>query len=271
MAIPKKQNTKPTNSSLLVNFQSQIPIILLINHSISFVWACKSIGILLILREMKGMEKFLRDNYYSDQAVYVRWVENYEKVVCRTCRKLILGDKLCDGCTGLISTSFYSCTQCNFFLHSKCVQLPKNKWHPLHRHSLTLFSQQSIYVLGFFSCKACQCLSNGFSYRCGTCSFNFDLQCCSISETLNHERHQHSLFLAVNSNRRCHVCNFTFDEKPCLFVCTYCDFALGFECATLLLVARHKVDNHLLKLTYNVEARCEECYCLICEKERDSK
>jgi hypothetical protein len=116
-----------------------------------------------------------------------------------------VADKLCDGCIGLIPTSFYNCTQCNFFLHSKCIQLPKNKWHPLHRHSLTLFSQQSIYVLGFFSCKACQRLNNGFPYRCGTCSFDFDLQCCSIPETLNHEGHQHSLFLAVNSNRRCHV------------------------------------------------------------------
>ena len=41
---------------------------------------------------MKGIEEFLRDNYYSDQVVYVRWVENYEKVVCRTCWKPILGD-----------------------------------------------------------------------------------------------------------------------------------------------------------------------------------
>jgi hypothetical protein len=105
-----------------------------------------------------------------------------------------------------------------------------------------------------------------------TCvDFYLDLQCCSIPETLRHEGHEHSLFLAVNSNRRCHVCNCTSNKKPGVFVCTNCDFALGFECATLPLVARHKDDDHLLKLTYSAEAHCEEYYCLICEKERDPK
>ncbi|XP_059460249.1 uncharacterized protein LOC132189523 [Corylus avellana] len=184
----------------------------------------------------------------------------------------LVDDKLCDGCTGLISIPFYSCTQCDFFLHSKCAQLPNNKRYPLHPHLLTLSTTQSIYKLGSFSCKACQRLSNGFIYRCGTCDFDFDLQCCLIPETLNHKGHQHSLFLAINSNRRrCHVCHFTSDDKPCMFVCTYCDFALGFECATLPLVASHKDDDHILKLTYSAEAHCEEYYCLICEKERDPK
>ncbi|XP_059460275.1 uncharacterized protein LOC132189550 [Corylus avellana] len=182
----------------------------------------------------------------------------------------LMTNEPCDGCKGLIFTPFYSCIQCNFFLHSKCAQLSKNKRHPLHPHLLTLFSKSS-FVLGSFSCKACQRLSNGFAYGCGMCGFYFDLQCCSIPETLKHEGHQHSLSLAVNSSRRCHVCNLTSDDKPCVFVCTNCDFALGFECATLPLVAGHKDDDHLLKLTYSVEAHCEEYYCLICEKERDPK
>jgi hypothetical protein len=179
-------------------------------------------------------------------------------------------DELCDGCMELISTPFYSCMQCNFFLHVRCAQLPRNKRHLLHQHQLTLTSHGPFFGK-LFSCNACERPNGGFNYRCDACDFYLDLQCYSISETLKHKGHEHSLFLAVNSNRRCQVCNCTSNEKPGVFVCTNCDFALGFECATLPLVARHKDDDHLLKLTYNAEAHCEEYYCLICEKERDPK
>ncbi|XP_059460243.1 uncharacterized protein LOC132189518 [Corylus avellana] len=179
----------------------------------------------------------------------------------------LMDDRLCDGCTRLISTPFYSCTQCDFFLHSKCAQLPHYKQHPLHPHVLKLI----IYGHRQFQCTACKRCMSGFGYNCPSCGFLFDLQCCSIPETLKHEGHQHPLFLAVDSNRICSVCNFTSYNKPCVLVCTHCDFSLGFECATLPLVARHKDDDHLLKLTYSAEAHCAEYYCLICEKERDPK
>jgi hypothetical protein len=175
--------------------------------------------------------------------------------------------KFHDGCKGRISTPFYSCAPCDFFLHNRCAQLPKNKRHPLHPHSLFLIN----FGPNVFTCKACQRNRSGFTYFCATCDFLFDLQCCSIPETLKHEGHQHPLSLAINSNRRCHICNFTSNDKPCVLVCTYCDFALGFECATLPLVARHKDDDHLLKLTYSVETHCAKYCCLICEIERDPK
>ncbi|XP_059460178.1 uncharacterized protein LOC132189457 [Corylus avellana] len=183
---------------------------------------------------------------------------------------LILGNeeladvKFCDGCMEFISTPFYSCTQCNFFLHSRCARLPRKKQHILHQHQLTLVSHV------WFKCDACINVRDGFPYRCDVCDFNLDLQCGSISETLKHEGHQHSLFLAVNFDKRCHVCNATYSRKPAgMFVCTSCDFALGLECATLPLIARHRYDDHLLKLTYIAEERCKEYYCLICEEKRN--
>jgi very-short-patch-repair endonuclease len=180
-------------------------------------------------------------------------------------------DILCDGCLGLISHPFYNCSPCNFFLHSRCAQLPRKKGLFLfHQHQLTLFSHAP-YNNGLFNCDVCNRISNGFAYRCDICNFDVDLQCCSISKILEHKGHQHSLFLAVNSNRRCNVCNYTSNRKPSIFVCSNCDFALGLECATLPLVARHKYDDHLLELTCSVETHCEEYYCLICEKERDPK
>ncbi|XP_059460235.1 uncharacterized protein LOC132189510 [Corylus avellana] len=112
-------------------------------------------------------------------------------------------DELCDGCMELISTPFYSCTQCNFFLHGRCAQLPRKKQHLLHQHQLTLSQGPSFGKL--FCCDACERLNGGFTYRCDACRFNLDLQCCSIPETLRHKGHEHSLFLAINSNRKCHA------------------------------------------------------------------
>jgi hypothetical protein len=180
-------------------------------------------------------------------------------------------DILCDGCLRLISPPFYNCNQCNFFLHSGCAKLPrKTRLFFLHQHELTLVSCAS-HNDGLFFCDTCEFFNNGFAYSCDICDSNFDLQCCSLPEILRHKGHQHSLILTINSNRRCHVCNYTSDRKPSIFVCSNCDFALGLECATLPLVARHKYDDHLLELTCSVEAHCEEYYCLICEKERDPK
>lgn len=180
-------------------------------------------------------------------------------------------DKLCDGCMGLISTPFYSCTECSFLLHSRCARLPRKKRLELHPHQLTLISQAPFFN-GLFTCAACKRLSGGFAYRCDTSYFFLDLQCCSVPNTLEHEGHQHTLFLAVNSNRRCYGCNCISGTKAGIFVCisSDCNFALGFECATLPLVVRHRYDDHVLRLTYIAEDHHEEYYCLICEEKRDS-
>ncbi|XP_039001962.1 uncharacterized protein LOC120128342 [Hibiscus syriacus] len=50
----------------------------------------------------------------------------------------------CDGCMLPISDPFYSCSQCEFFLHKTCVELPKKKhvWH--HKCRQLSFSFQFI-------------------------------------------------------------------------------------------------------------------------------
>ncbi|XP_039010364.1 uncharacterized protein LOC120139101 [Hibiscus syriacus] len=47
-------------------------------------------------------------------------------------------DNQCDGCMLPISTPFYSCDQCKFFLHKDCAELPRTMQHPFHKHLLTL-------------------------------------------------------------------------------------------------------------------------------------
>jgi ribosomal protein L37AE/L43A len=147
----------------------------------------------------------------------------------------------------------------------------KKKNHILHQHMLTLHSDAP-YAGGVYICNACGHSRHGFTYRCDRCDFDLDVQCCSIPEILKHEGHQHSIFLPVSSNKNCNACdhNHTYYKDTRVFICTTCDFALGFECATLPLVAKHKYDEHPLALTYVAENNSGEYYCLICEEKRDS-
>ncbi|XP_059429338.1 uncharacterized protein LOC132163168 [Corylus avellana] len=181
-------------------------------------------------------------------------------------------DKLCEGCMQFItSIPFYSCAQCIFFFHTRCVELPTTiEQYPLHYfHSLTLLPRAS-NKSGVFFCDLCSRHHRGFTYKCDTswCGETFDIQCGSIPETLKHEGHQHLFYLAQDSKKRkCKAC--FEDNEDYVFVCTSCDFILGIRCANLSLVARHKYDTHLLKLTYATEDDSREYYCLICEEERD--
>jgi hypothetical protein len=191
--------------------------------------------------------------------------------------KLILRDdevndgKLCKGCTEfIISAPFYSCVQCQFFLHTRCAELPRTiKQHRLINFMTLTLLPRATTKSGVFFCDICSRHHRGFTYKCAEVGWrSFDVQCGSIPETLKHEGHQHLFCLAEESlNRKCKAC--PKDNREHVFVCTRCDFILGIRCANLPLVAKHKYDTHLLKLTYAAEDDSEEYYCLICEKKRD--
>ena len=78
----------------------------------------------------------------------------------------------CNGCVQYILVPFYSCTQCSFFLHKSCAELPKIKRHPLHPHPHTLSYQRAS-----FSCIACHQQCNGLKYNCQICHYNYNVQC----------------------------------------------------------------------------------------------
>jgi hypothetical protein len=164
----------------------------------------------------------------------------------------------------LISTPFYNCSRCSFFLHERCAKLATRiERHPLHEHPLTLLPGEDV-----FYCDACNHLRHGFVYICEKCpNYSLDIQCCSIPEKFEHEGHQHILYLAISSKEKCYACD-SKHESLGVFVCIECEFALGFECAILPLVAQHEYDTHLLKLTRSTEDCFNEYYCLICEEER---
>jgi hypothetical protein len=185
----------------------------------------------------------------------------------------LMDDMHCEACMQfIIFTPFYGCAQCNFFLHIRCTKLPATiKRGIFQKHPLTLRSSDpNTDATRLFECIVCGRHRQGFLYTCNKCIYcNYDVQCCLIPNSLKHNGHQHSLYLAMRpSLETCNACGKTNDLN---FVCTTCNkFTLCFRCATLPLVARYKYDTHLLQLSYTRENDFEEYYCLICEEERDN-
>ncbi|KAG4210136.1 hypothetical protein ERO13_A02G025900v2 [Gossypium hirsutum] len=181
-------------------------------------------------------------------------------------------DSQCDGCTRLVSTPFYSCEQCKFFLHKYCAELPKQMPHPFHKHLLTLSNTHD--KNGYSWCSACGRWYHGFQYQCyeGECSFKIDIQCMLLSETLKHpSHHEHSLFLVHNNQETsCSACFVKLESEDVAYRCMKrCDFSLDVRCATLPLTAWYKYDRHPLSLTYSDDSEPSQHYCDLCEKERE--
>ncbi|MBA0753997.1 hypothetical protein Gogos_021676, partial [Gossypium gossypioides] len=79
---------------------------------------------------------------------------------------LVLADKMeeeidrkCDGCMLPISNIFYYCSECPFFLHKTCVELPRIKQHWFRQSNATLDFNS------FKECDFCSQLCSGFFYR----------------------------------------------------------------------------------------------------------
>ena len=163
--------------------------------------------------------------------------------------------------------SFYNCTQCRFVLHKFCAELPRKKWHPLHKHLLTL--SKNPYGSDFTaSCNACARSGIDFSYNCYKCGFDLDVNCSLTSDRLTHDGHEHPLTLSsATGSGKCSVC----DSKGYIFRCADCAFALDFKCATLPSSARYEQHEHPFTLQYTLEDDSGEYYCDICEEKRHPK
>jgi len=62
-------------------------------------------------------------------------------------------DLKCDGCMLPISTPFYSCDSCNFFLDKTCIELPRRKKWQYHENQLILSWSRGPHDL--FYCHVC--------------------------------------------------------------------------------------------------------------------
>ncbi|OMO96450.1 Zinc finger, PHD-type [Corchorus olitorius] len=172
-------------------------------------------------------------------------------------------DACCHSCMLSISRPlFYGCSDCGFFLHKSCAELPRQKYHWLHKHRLTLYSDT------IFKCNWCYHECSGFSYYCRECDVNLCLSCEGISEDrTSHPGHQHPLFFYEKQEGKCNGCGNHMDY---VFKCKSCSFALDIQCLTLPHSVRYKSDPHPLTLTYHDhDDNLFRHYCDICEGERD--
>ncbi|XP_038991828.1 uncharacterized protein LOC120115133 isoform X1 [Hibiscus syriacus] len=171
----------------------------------------------------------------------------------------------CDGCMLSISDPFYSCSQCQFFLHKTCAELPKKKQFWFHKcpQDLVLISDKC------YLCQKCFHVSNAFAYECDGCKRKTCLRCVIAltpsARTCPH--HEHPLLYYQDYEARCNACGETTYGA---FRCKDCNFVLHHDCFSLPITVRHKCDKDLLKLTiHDDNSYSESHYCDICEKSRD--
>ncbi|OMP03975.1 Zinc finger, PHD-type [Corchorus olitorius] len=138
-------------------------------------------------------------------------------------------DCVCDGCMRSISVPFYSCKECEFFLHRLCAELPRVKEHAIHKHNLVLLKPYEVHSIKFLAfCVACNRFHHGFRYKCDTvsCRFEIDVQCSLLSDSLMHPSHEHMLLITDKYKGNCSHCNnknrFAF-RYPSQLYCDSCE------------------------------------------------
>ncbi|PPD87279.1 hypothetical protein GOBAR_DD15764 [Gossypium barbadense] len=174
----------------------------------------------------------------------------------------------CHGCMLPISDPFYCCSECGFFLHKACAELPKmmNLWHHHCQEPLALISDKA------FKCQECGHIPNAFAYECCGCEDKICLR-DMIAYTPGAQtclKHDHPLFYyRVHQEKGKGKCNACGQPRGVL-CCKDCNFGLHLDCFALPIIAGHKCDEHLLSLTDHDDNSYSESHrCDICEKSRD--
>ncbi|KAL4318870.1 hypothetical protein GQ457_18G023360 [Hibiscus cannabinus] len=221
---------------------------------------------------IESVEKFYENRVLSEDSYIV--IERNEGEEATKIKhfghehNLMLSDKVpennefCDGCTLLILDSFYHCSECNFFLHKKCVEFSKKKyfWFHICEEPLILVTNN------IFNCSYCGRVCNGFGYECLECGEHLCLQ-CPTPLTLTCDGHEHPLSFLYSYRGLCSCCS---REMKGAYICKICKFALCLKGSRRPGKVRDKCDEHLLALTYKDDNTYSEShFCDICEKDRN--
>ncbi|GKV34571.1 hypothetical protein SLEP1_g42933 [Rubroshorea leprosula] len=177
---------------------------------------------------------------------------------------LILSDEIkdicCDGCIQPISsTKFYYCTECDYSLHKRCVDLARKTRQWSLKTTLTLHYNH------FFVCNWCGFFSSGFGYQPKYSLSMMCIRCFEVPENFTDRGHKHPLFFHRKYKGKCSGCG----TRNGRFRCKYGDFALCRTCIVLPHTTWYKYDKHPLALTYHDDHDVDQCYCDICEEPRD--
>ncbi|KAJ0570256.1 putative chromatin regulator PHD family [Helianthus annuus] len=203
-----------------------------------------------------------QDHDYDHQDKDDFVVKDYHVGKCKMCKEDIYPFHLC----------YYSCKDCDYFLHKFCAELPTTlQDHPLHPgHNLTLSERfqfhdpdgfkDSVTNDRVWDCAICKMVRERFyNYHCSICNFTMDIICSTITEQkMDHPSHPHQLlrcFSRIISS--CHACG--NEHSGTFYHCTTCSwFKIHLDCALLptkLLIQQYTNESfsheHLLTLAYS--------------------
>ncbi|KAL3533932.1 hypothetical protein ACH5RR_007453 [Cinchona calisaya] len=182
----------------------------------------------------------------------------------------------CSGCNWPLLAPFYSCGQCNFFLHAKCAELCETTLKTIHPHNHPLsVCLNPADTNRNKMCSNCNNSFTGFSYKCGSCdNYALDLSCARIRDTISHDAHEHKLFFSDNIHSKmgivnCNACGNTCGKQQTIYVCTLCEIYLHSKCAFLPRKSRHRFDRHPLTLMFkSPNNELGEYICDVCEDDK---
>ncbi|XVF51803.1 hypothetical protein PTKIN_Ptkin04bG0213600 [Pterospermum kingtungense] len=150
----------------------------------------------------------------------------------------------CSGCDESISGPIYGCSDCDFYLHKSCAELPKEIQNFFHPCPLLLKSLS--YSYGHI-CDACSKGIFGFGYACsGRCDFDMHVKCAlrptiesEGEELIQHFTDWHALKRLVDGiggkkylEVRCGICNKLCcgSSNSCAYGCEECNFFVHYSC-----------------------------------------
>ncbi|CAL5406894.1 unnamed protein product [Camellia sinensis] len=176
------------------------------------------------------------------------------------------------------TTPTYACTECDFYIHKFCAEIPRKIEHPLHpAHSLRLQTTKPIHMsskrVWRFNCNVCKRTSQGFAFVSQEWDFYVDLHCMFLNPTIdNQTAHEHPLTVlheqSTDSLHVCLKCSKKFSGPPILY-CVTCNDYFHIQC---LLPSKIKSTCHVHPLalvnSLKEDGLDDEYYCDACEKER---
>ncbi|TYG77790.1 hypothetical protein ES288_D02G003700v1 [Gossypium darwinii] len=143
----------------------------------------------------------------------------------------------CDGCMLPVSDPFYHCSECAFFLHKACAELPKmkNVWHHGCKEPLALISDKAfLLVMNVVDVRKKYVFDAAFC--CKDCNFVLDLDCFSLPITARHKCDEHLLSLtdhddnSYSEHHHCDICEESRDPSRWFYNCSTCDTSAHVYC-----------------------------------------
>ncbi|KAJ0088734.1 hypothetical protein Patl1_32945 [Pistacia atlantica] len=180
----------------------------------------------------------------------------------------------CFGCEELVLGPSYNCSQCNFFLHKTCAELPLKIKHPFHRkHPLVLIPDTSNVSWRRPACFFCNESCRRFAYSCSNCACYLNIKCATLSCVIEPEAREHQIIHWMRAIPfTCNACGEKESEQTPYF-CTACRVKVHKSCMSLPHSIKIIQHNHPLCRNHffheNVSAGSLNCG--ICEKEVNSE